>query len=188
MNQQMNIGQFVAAEIVILLVIESTEKIIMNMDNVYDVFTSLEKIGQLTELELDDNQAKPDYSMVLQKPLDIELQQIDFSYTEGGDLILNQFSYHFQSGKKYAISGENGSGKSTLLHIIAGIQKTTKGKILVNGFPFSQYNRTQLYDMMGNGLREETIFEGTLLENISLGRNIDQLYINQIIDQLQLKS
>src|SRR5690606_20536037 len=43
-NQQLNIGQFIAAEIVILMVITSVEKLIINLDNVYDVLTSVEKL------------------------------------------------------------------------------------------------------------------------------------------------
>jgi ABC-type bacteriocin/lantibiotic exporter with double-glycine peptidase domain len=53
LNQQMNIGQFVAAEIIILLVINSVEKIILGLETFYDVLTSVEKIGQVTDLELE---------------------------------------------------------------------------------------------------------------------------------------
>ena len=47
LNQKMNIGQFVAAEIVILLVINSVEKIIVGLETLYDVLTAVEKIGQI---------------------------------------------------------------------------------------------------------------------------------------------
>jgi len=53
MNEQMNLGQFVAAEIVILLLINAVEKIILNIASVYDVVTALEKIGQVTDIELE---------------------------------------------------------------------------------------------------------------------------------------
>ena len=52
-NQQMNIGQFVAAEIVILLMINSVEKLILGLENVYDVLTSIEKIGKITDMPLE---------------------------------------------------------------------------------------------------------------------------------------
>ncbi|MDA9087489.1 ABC transporter ATP-binding protein, partial [Polaribacter sp.] len=45
LNQEMNIGQFVAAEIIILLVIQSVEKLIIGLESLYDVLTSIEKIG-----------------------------------------------------------------------------------------------------------------------------------------------
>ena len=52
-NQQLNIGQFIAAEIVILMVINSIEKVIGNLDTVYDVLTSVEKLGKLTDKPLE---------------------------------------------------------------------------------------------------------------------------------------
>ncbi|MEY4012881.1 MAG: hypothetical protein RIT22_2005, partial [Bacteroidota bacterium] len=54
LNQQMNIGQFVAAEIIILLVINSVEKIIIGLESLYDVLTSVEKIGQIVDLKMED--------------------------------------------------------------------------------------------------------------------------------------
>ena len=55
LSQEMNIGQFVAAEIIILLVINSVEKIILGLESFYDVLTAVEKIGQVTDLELEEN-------------------------------------------------------------------------------------------------------------------------------------
>src|SRR5690606_15865976 len=51
LNQQMNIGQFVAAEIIILLIINSVEKLILGFETLYDVLTAVEKIGLVTDLE-----------------------------------------------------------------------------------------------------------------------------------------
>ncbi|MGB5553976.1 MAG: ABC transporter transmembrane domain-containing protein, partial [Flavobacteriaceae bacterium] len=54
LNQEMNIGQFVAAEIIILLVISSVEKLIRGLETFYDLLTSLEKLGQVVDKELED--------------------------------------------------------------------------------------------------------------------------------------
>jgi ABC-type bacteriocin/lantibiotic exporter with double-glycine peptidase domain len=51
-NQQINLGQFVAAEILILLLLGAVEKVIQNLETLYDVFTSLEKLGQLQDVPL----------------------------------------------------------------------------------------------------------------------------------------
>lgn len=53
LNQTMNIGQFIAAEIIILLVLNSVEKLILSLEIIYDVLTALEKIGQVTDLSLE---------------------------------------------------------------------------------------------------------------------------------------
>jgi ABC-type bacteriocin/lantibiotic exporter with double-glycine peptidase domain len=188
-NQQMNIGQFVAAEIIILLVIESTEKIILNLESVYDLFTSLEKLGEFDEFNLDDADAKkPVLTINQSQPLDVELKNISFAYPNTSKQIVKEISYHFKAGKKHVIMGENGSGKSTLLHLISGLYKPATGIICINEHPYESYHQQDLNEIIGSGLKEETLFEGTLMENITLGRkNISMEQIEITLQHLFLK-
>lgn len=188
-NQQMNIGQFVAAEIIILLVIESTEKIILNLESVYDLFTSLEKLGEFDEFNLDDADAKKSALIIDQRqPLDVELKNISFAYPNTSKQIVKEISCHFKSGKKHVIMGENGSGKSTLLHLISGLYKPANGIICINEHPYESYHQQDLNELIGSGLKEETLFEGTLMENITLGRkNISMEQIETTLQHLFLK-
>jgi len=170
-NQQMNIGQFVAAEIIILLVIESTEKIILNLESVYDLFTSLEKLGEVDSFEMDDTGMHNNtLSVSKTMPIDVKLKEVGFQYPDTNKQIIHNVSFHFISGKSYVIMGENGSGKSTLLHLISGLYKPTNGIICINDHPFLSYQQDDLNDLIGSGLKEETLFDGTILENITLGR------------------
>jgi ABC-type bacteriocin/lantibiotic exporter with double-glycine peptidase domain len=171
LDQQMNIGQFVAAEIIILLVIDSSEKIILNLENIFDILTSLEKLGQVTDLELDNQIENSSLNHDIQTPICIELKDLNFTYPGRSKSILKNITYNFESNKSYCISGNNGSGKSTLIHLISGLYKPQSGSVCVNGLPVGNYNISELYKVVGNGLAEESIFEGTLLENITLGRD-----------------
>ena len=188
-NQQMNIGQFVAAEIIILLVIESTEKIILNLESVYDLFTSLEKLGEFDEFNLDDADIKkPVLTIDQSQPLDVELKNISFAYPNTSKQIVKDISFHFKAGKKHVILGENGSGKSTLLHLISGLYKPANGIICINEHPYESYHHQDLNEIIGSGLKEETLFEGTLMENITLGRkNISMEQIETTLQHLFLK-
>ena len=188
-NQQMNIGQFVAAEIIILLVIESTEKIILNLESVYDLFTSLEKLGEFDEFNLDDaDTKKPVLTIDQSQPLDVELKNISFAYPNTSKQIVKGISFHFKAGEKHVIMGENGSGKSTLLHLISGLYKPTNGIICINEHPYESYHHQDLNEIIGSGLKEETLFEGTLMENITLGRkNISMEQIETTLQHLFLK-
>jgi ABC-type bacteriocin/lantibiotic exporter with double-glycine peptidase domain len=175
LDQQMNIGQFVAAEIVILLVIDSAEKIIMNLENVFDIFTSLEKVGQVTDLELDNPIDNSSLNHVLTQPIEVSLKNVHFTYPGRTKSVINNYTFTFESNKSYCIVGANGSGKSTLLHLISGLYKPASGSISINQFPIGNYHLPKLYSVIGNGLSEETIFDGTLLENITLGRDFISL-------------
>ncbi len=170
-KQQMNIGQFVAAEIIILLVLNSSEKIILSLEHGYDILTSLEKVGEFLDLELDKEDNDSNLNHVFSEAIDIELINLSFSYPGKQNVVLNNINYHFVKNNSYCITGTNGSGKSTLLHLLNGLYDPTLGSVCINGFPIKNYTLEDLYKVIGNGLHEESIFEGTFLENIKLGRD-----------------
>ncbi len=170
-NQQMNIGQFVAAEIIIMMVMEAAEKIMISLESVYDLFTAAQKLEQITELPIDTESGKIDQLTQNQLgPLSVEIVGLDFAFASHHQLLFDDLNFKFEKGKKYYISGKSGSGKSTLLHIITGLYQPSKGNICINDIPLANYGFGELYRMIGNGLKEESMFEGTILENITLGR------------------
>jgi len=170
LNEQMNIGQFVAAEIIILLVIDSSEKIILNLENIFDILTSLEKLGQVTDLELEKISDNSTLSHDINSPILVELNNLSFAYPGRTSTVIKDINHTFEANKIYCITGDNGSGKSTLIHLISGLYQPLSGNVCINGLPILNYDILKLYQFIGNGLAEETIFEGTFLENITLGR------------------
>jgi ABC-type bacteriocin/lantibiotic exporter with double-glycine peptidase domain len=194
MEQQMNIGQFVAAEIIILLVLNSVEKLIVSLEVLYDVLTSLEKIGQVTDLELDNDEGI-DFSLEDTKGgLKVEFDHVDFSYPDQDKKILDEFSMTIEKNDRVMIAGNNDSGKSTLISLIAGTYSPKKGYIGYNDFPHGNINPMTLRGMIGECLSTELLFEGTILENIAMGREratfenvkwaIQELGLNKIIKDL----
>ena len=171
LNEQMNIGQFVAAEIIILLVIDSSEKIILNLENIFDILTSLEKLGQVTDLELEKISESSTLNHDITTPILVELNNLSFAYPGRTSTVINNLNFKFEANKNYCITGDNGSGKSTLIHLISGLYQPLSGNVCINGLPILNYDILKLYQYIGNGLAEETIFEGTFLENITLGRD-----------------
>ncbi len=174
LRQQMNIGQFVAAEIIILLIIDSSEKLILNLENVFDTLTSLEKVGQVLDLQLDEYNHSNSINSEIKQALDVEISGVSFTYPGRTDWVLKDVNYAFKSNQNYCITGSNGSGRSTLIHLISGLYHPQKGNICINQLPVGNYNIADLYKIIGNGLQEETIFEGTIFENITLGRSFIQ--------------
>lgn len=176
LNQEMNIGQFVAAEIIILLVITSVEKLIRGLETFYDLLTSLEKMGQVVDKELENQEG--DTPFTDEEDMTVELNNVSFT-VPGGKTILNEISLKIEPRSKYLITGPNGSGKSTFLRLIAGIIEPTGGNVYVNDISLYGINFNHYRSFLGQSLTEETPFEGTIWENITFGnKDISQKDLN----------
>ncbi len=170
MEQQMNIGQFVAAEIIILLVISSVEKLILSLETIYDVLTSLEKVGQVTDLELERNDGINIGETVNQNALKVELAEVDFKYPFQESLMFDKASLKINAAERVLITGKSDAGKTTLLYLLAGLYKVESGSVIFNDLPMGNLNPNHLRSAIGDCFMDELLFEGTVLENITMGR------------------
>lgn len=166
LNQEMNIGQFVAAEIIILLVISSVEKLILGLESFYDILTSLEKIGQVVDKQLEDQTGE---TPIFRDDYSIELQDVTYNVPNRSINILEGISLTIKAKSSFLIKGESGSGKSSLLRIIAGVLKPIKGDIFLDNFSLQNIHINKYRGQIGLSLSEESPFEGTLRENITFG-------------------
>ncbi|WP_179022352.1 peptidase domain-containing ABC transporter [Winogradskyella forsetii] len=166
LNQEMNIGQFVAAEIIILLVIASVEKLILGLESFYDVLTSLEKMGQVVDKELEKQEGdKPEF----QEDFNIELDKVSYEVPGREDPIIKNVSLIIKPKSRLLVKGESGSGKSSLLRLIGGIIEPTNGKVYLDKFMLRNINLNHYRSHLGLSLADETPFEGTIRENITFG-------------------
>lgn len=186
MEGKMNIGQFVASEIVLILLINAFEKVILSLDNIYDVLTSVEKIGEVIDMELDDNSGEVFLESFKGDGFSIELENLRFKYPHQNNYILKDISFRVKSGDKIMITGSNGSGKSTLLNILAGLYEKTDGKILFNDIPLSNFSSESIKKVIGEYLNNQKLFNGTIYENIVIGRSIEKDSLNWILENLGL--
>jgi ABC-type bacteriocin/lantibiotic exporter with double-glycine peptidase domain len=169
-NQQINLGQFVAAEIIILLIMSNVEKIIMSLETVYDVLTAVEKIGQVTDIELETEEGICKKDFVTSDGFKVEARALSYSYPDSKRMILDELSFTIQKKEKICISGANGSGKSTLLNLISGIYPPHSGTVCINDFSLGNVNLVDMRGMVGDSLDDELLFRGSLFDNIALGR------------------
>lgn len=166
LTQQMNIGQFVAAEIIILLVIASVEKLIIGLESFYDVLTSLDKIGQVVDKDLETQTGeKPPFD----DDFKLELNQVSYKVSNKEQPILANINLEIKANSSLLIKGENGSGKSSLLQLIAGVIAPTKGNVFLGLFSLENIHINYYRSHIGMSLSDETPFEGTIRENITFG-------------------
>ncbi|MEN8765697.1 MAG: ABC transporter ATP-binding protein [Wenyingzhuangia sp.] len=186
-NQQMNIGQFVASEIIIILIINSVEKITRIVETIYDVLTALDKIGFVTDLELDESSGNG--KMISNDDgVSIDLVDVSFKYEEQDNYVFNNLSVSIKPKAKVWLKGNTGKGKSTLLNILARIQNIEEGNIFINGRPSDYYNLDSYQEEIGFISPYSGIFEGTIEENILVNREVATEDLDEVLEHLHLKS
>ncbi|MBY0535226.1 MAG: ATP-binding cassette domain-containing protein [Chitinophagaceae bacterium] len=180
-DQQLNIGQFIAAEIVILSLMGSVEKLIGNLDQVYDVLTSVEKLEKLSDLQKESTGAKD--LEVRSQGIALKTEELSFSYDEKQP-ILNEVSLSVQPGEKVSIYGKLGAGTSTLLKVLTGAYQPYEGKIWVDQIPLSQINLASYRFQTGIQFNYDELFNGTIRENLTMGH--EDIHDDDIYDLLKM--
>lgn len=187
-DQQMNIGQFVASEIIILGIISSVEKIVSGLETFYDLLTGIEKLAEVTDLEIEE-QASENNDTIPEDYIGVEFDKICFSYPGDVQQTLKNISLRVEPKDRVMIYGANGSGKSTLLKIIAGWVEPTSGLYYINDHYFKKIKPADFRSKIGVITANQSTFEGTILENITLhSKDVSDESLKWVIENVQLTS
>jgi len=163
-RQQINIGQFIAAEIIILTIMNAVEKLIVSLETVYDLLTSVEKINKITEKPIDEEGS---YEFVKKQGIEIEAKNLSFGFEKND--ILQNISFNIKPGQKVAITGYGDSGKTVLLRLLTGVFQDFEGDLSFDQIPINNYNLNTLRNHIGIYMQKQDIFSASLWENITLG-------------------
>jgi ABC-type bacteriocin/lantibiotic exporter with double-glycine peptidase domain len=184
-DQQLNLGQFIAAEIVIITVLAAVEKLILSLDKAYDVLTSLEKLSKVTDKQLESN-GKLIFSEN-NNGVSLRAENLSFGFTKDKN-ILEKINFSIAAGQKVCIQGNAGSGKSVLMELATGSSDAHQGSLLINDVPIGNYDLESFRHHIGVFYHEQDIFHGTLMENITMGDNsIDIAHLMNLADVVGLK-
>lgn len=170
-NQQLNIGAFIAAEIVVLTILTAVEKLIKSLESYYDVITSLTKLSKVTELAEERNadiELNPSDNGV-----EVVFKEVMFQFSDQKPILRN-LNFSIPANSLTIIRGKLGAGKSLLLNMMAGFYEPANGSILFDKVPLKNLDKSSFRDMTGIYLKDMTVIKGSLLDNIILGRqNLD---------------
>ncbi len=185
LNQEMNIGQFVAAEIIILLVISSVEKLILGLETFYDLLTSLEKLGQVVDKELESIEGERPFEPG--QGFHVQLRDVTYKVPGRNKVIIDHVNLEITPTCTILLKGPPGSGKSTLLRLIAGILEPDGGQIFVNEVSLSGINLNHYRAHLGKSMPGESPFEGTILDNLTFGdKSIDMESVYEVLEKTKL--
>ncbi|MCF2217762.1 ATP-binding cassette domain-containing protein [Chryseobacterium sp. PS-8] len=167
-NQQLNIGAFIATEIVVLSIMAAVEKLIISLESYYDVIAALAKLNKVTtlqeekfgEITFDQNN----------DGFEVEFKDVNFAFNDH-HRILENINFKIPENSLTIISGQLGAGKSLLLNMMTGFYDPTSGSILFDKIPLKNIDKISLRSQIGMYLEDMTIIKGTVYENITLGQN-----------------
>ena len=142
---------------------------------------SIKRIDEIMKLE------PPERRKQLEHFESMELQNVDFSYAEGQDNVLQDFCMEVNKGESVAIVGESGCGKSTLIKMMAGCLLPEKGEILWNGISMEQIDRGAIYDRIGFLMQDSSLFNLTIRENLLFGKgNADEREMQEACERANI--
>jgi putative ABC transport system ATP-binding protein len=181
-NSQINLGQFVAAELIFFGVLAAFVRMVSKLGDYYDILAALDKIGVLDDLpqeEIKNSQT------VLDSLNAITVNNLSFAYTSRVHPI-QDINFSISKGHNIAIMGLSGTGKSTIVDLITGLRIPDNGQIEFNGVDLRQINRLALRNKIGIATEIE-VFEGTIIDNIRLDNTTISLHeINDVLEELGL--
>ncbi|MEM7551641.1 MAG: ABC transporter ATP-binding protein [Bacteroidota bacterium] len=193
-NREITLGQFVASEVIIILTLGSVEKIIMYMDVIYDLLTAVDKIAQVTDLPLEKS-GGIDFPKMMNKGFEINVKKLSYKYPGKSKPAIHDIDLHINSGEKICICGPGDAGKTTLTSTLSALHQNFEGIITYNGLSIKDLDLVNLRDKIGKNVSQEDLFDGSILENILVGKPssspenavwaIDKVKMNDDINKLE---
>lgn len=106
---------------------------------------------------------------VPEKRASVEFKNVDFSYPDASEKVLDNISFKAEAGKTTAFIGSTGSGKSTLINLVPRFYEATSGEILIDGLNIREYSKDDLMARIGLVPQRGVLFAGTVRSNIKFG-------------------
>jgi ABC-type multidrug transport system fused ATPase/permease subunit len=141
----------------------------------------------LQHLELQNNERKYTDLSSFDKNSGIIFKDVEFSYPDANNLVLQQINCRFENHNFTAVVGPTGSGKSTLIDLMLGVLRPNKGNVSVFGLNPEDVPHSQI--KVGYVPQNVYLTDGSIIENICFGENPgDWNYslVNQILKQVKL--
>lgn len=165
-QRQLTLGQLVAAELIVTVVVSGFSKFGKKLETFYDLIAAIDKLGQVIDLPLERHSGE--HLPASETPAAVRLEGASFAFP-GGTVVLQDCSWSLRPGDRVGLIGPSGAGKSTLSDLLYGLRTPQRGMVTIDGFDYRDVSlqslREQVAVVHGPG-----VVSGTVLENIALGR------------------
>jgi len=168
---QLSLGQLVAAELIVAIILGSVTKLGKHLESFYDLMASVDKLGVLFDLPLERQDgllSLPGNALPGNGGVELRLRNLFYGYRDG-QTVLENINLKIESGSSVGIYGPSGCGKSTLAELLFGLRRATSGNIELDGVDAD--------DLRPDVLRRHVslvgpieVIDGTIAENVHLDR------------------
>lgn len=156
----------------VLMTLSVTNALIPLSDAIDRIPSYVESAHRLNQVEgndvlQDEKEVHGDKDYAASKHIDIELNNVSYSYPDSNEFVLKEVSLQIKAGKKIAILGRSGTGKSTLLKLLTGALRPLHGDVLLN----SEHAHTNLLSKYISVLNQKPhLFDTTIGNNVRIGK------------------
>ena len=180
---QLTLGQLVAAELIVAVIVGSFAKLGKHMESFYDVLASVDKLGSLFDLPLEPQDglvALPDDSAD-----EIEIRNVSCKSADAIEVLRN-FNLTIKAGDRIAVTGPSGSGKSTLINLLFGMKTPDSGRVTLQGAEVREMHPESWRQFVAM-VRDVEIFEGSITDNVRVGRpHVSAAHVRKSLEDVGL--
>lgn len=181
-SQKLTIGQLVAFQMLSGRMTGPLLRLVQLWQNLQQVLLSVDRIGDILNVA---PEAEPGSGLVLPTLKgQVTFNQVFFRYHANQEPILRGISFKVQPGMFVGIVGRSGSGKSTLSKLLQRLYSVESGRILIDGFDIKSADLASLRQQISVVLQEDFLFNGSILENITLGN--PDITAEQVVEAARL--
>lgn len=162
---ELTLGQLVAAELIVMVIVSSYAKLGKQLENCYDLLAAVEKLGLLFDLPTEPH----DRLFHLRDGAPAHVRVRDVLSTFGPEKAVGKLNLELEPGATVAVTGSPGYGKSTLIDLLCGMRRPNAGHIELDGIDLREIRPDSLRSHLAVA-RSIEIFRGSIGENVHLNR------------------
>lgn len=118
----------------------------------------------------------------------LRVENLSFRFDDSDNDTIADLSFAINKGEKVGINGRSGAGKTTLFNLLLGLYKPTKGTIYIDNEPLTEENRRKWQNSIGYVSQHVFLTDSTLLANIALGEESDQVDMERLHEAVRMAS